>query len=318
MSSSTDFHNQRSRFRSFLDRFSTDSLVAPDPLTDRTLVAVIFILTFIAALTAGLVLFGSAASARWQALLSSEVTVQIRPQPGRNIETDLTRAADLLKQVQGVTKVRIYSYDETMRMLEPWLGQSSSLGGLSIPRLIAVEIDSKAQPDIPAISKELARDIPGTAIDDHRSWTRRLTTLGNSLVIASAAGLILVMTATALAIVFATRGAMVGNREIVEVFYFMGADDRYIARVFQRHFFRLGLRGGILGACLALIILALLRFVVAGTEGLRDMFGFGIIDPLSAVGLAIVIAVLAVALFVSLLASVVSRITVHSTLSRLV
>jgi hypothetical protein len=78
------------------------------------------------------------------------------------------------------------------------------------------------------------------------------------------------------------------------------------------------LRGGILGACLALIVLALLRFVVAGTEGLRDMFGFGIIDPLSTVGLAIVIAVLAVALFVSLLASVVSRITVHSTLSRLV
>ena len=60
--SSTDFHNQRSAWQSFLNRFSTDSLVAPDPLTDRTLVAVIFILTFIAALTAGLVLFGSAAN----------------------------------------------------------------------------------------------------------------------------------------------------------------------------------------------------------------------------------------------------------------
>ena len=318
MSSSIDFHNQRSRLQSFLNRFSTDSLVAPDPLTDRTLVAVIFILTFIAALTAGLVLFGSAASTRWQVILSSEVTVQIRPQPGRNIETDLNRAADFLKQIQGVTKVRAYSNEETMRMLEPWLGQSSSLAGLSIPRLIAVEIDPQSPPDISVIGKQLARDIPGTAIDDHRSWTRRLTTLGNSLVIASAAGLILVMTATALAIIFATRGAMVGNREIVEVFYFMGADDRYIARVFQRHFFRLGLHGSILGASLALIVLALLRFVIAGSEGLRDMFGFGIVDPLSSVGLAIVIAILAVALFVSMLASLVSRMTVHSTLSRLV
>ena len=248
--SSTDFHNQRSVWQSFLNRFSTDSLVAPDPLTDRTLVAVIFILTFIAALTAGLVLFGSAATARWQVLLSSEVTVQLRPQPGRAIDADLNRAAEYLKQVQGVTKVRIYSQDETLRMLEPWLGPASSLGGLSIPRMIAVEINPDAPPDIQAVTQQLAKDIPGTVVDDHRSWTKRLTKLGNTLVVASALGLILVLAATALAIVFATRGAMVGNREIVEVFYFMGADDRYIARVFQRHFFSLGLRGGILGACL--------------------------------------------------------------------
>jgi len=316
--SSTDFHNQRSTWQSFLNRFSTDSLVAPDPLTDRTLVAVIFILTFIASLTAGLVLIGSAATARWQVLLSSEVTVQLRPQMGRAIEADLNRAAEYLKQVQGVTKVRIYSQDETLRMLEPWLGPASSLGGLSIPRMIAVEINPDAPPDIQVVAQQLAKEIPGTVVDDHRSWTKRLTKLGNTLVVASALGLILVLTATALAIVFATRGAMVGNREIVEVFYFMGADDRYIARVFQRHFFSLGLRGGILGACLALIILGALRFMIAGTDGLKDIFGFGAVDPLSSVGLAIIIAILAVALFVSFLASVVSRLTVHSTLSRLV
>ena len=317
MAASTDFHNQRSPWQSFLNRFSTDSLVAPDPLTDRTLVAVIFILTFIAALTAGLVLFGSAATARWQVLLSSEVTVQIRPQPGRSMEADLTRAADTLKQVQGVMKVRIYSQDETLRMLEPWLGPASSLGGLSIPRLIAVELDPDSPPDLIAVGKQLARDSPGTVLDDHRSWTRRLTKLGTTLVIASALGLILVLTATALAIVFATRGAMVGNREIVEVFYFMGADDRYIARVFQRHFFSLGLRGGLLGAFLALIILAGVRLIIAGSGGLKDLFGFGAPDPLSSIGLAIVIAILAVAFFVSFLASVVSRLTVHSTLNRL-
>jgi len=315
--SSTDIYNQRSTWQSFLNRFSTDSLVAPDPLTDRTLVAVIFILTFIVSLTVGLVLFGSAATARWQVLLSSEVTVQLRPQTGRAIEADLNRAAEYLKQVQGVTKVRIYSQDETLRMLEPWLGPASSLGGLSIPRMIAVEINPDVPPDIQVVAQQLAKEIPGMVVDDHRSWTRRLTKLGNTLVVASALGLVLFLTATALAIVFATRGAMVGNREIIEVFYFMGADDRYIARVFQGHFFSLGLRGGILGACLALIILGALRFMIAGSDGLKDVFGFGAVDPLSSVGLAIIIAILAVALFVSFLASVVSRLTVHSTLGRL-
>jgi hypothetical protein len=51
---------------------------------------------------------------------------------------------------------------------------------------------------------------------------------------------------------------------------------------------------------------------------LKDIFGFGAADPLSSIGVAIIIAIGAVALFVSFLASVVSRLTVHSTLSRLV
>ena len=74
----------------------------------------------------------------------------------------------------------------------------------------------------------------------------------------------LVLIATGLAVVFATRGAMAGNREVVEVLHFVGANDDFIARAFQRRFFRLGLRGGIIGSCLALAVFALAGLLAPG------------------------------------------------------
>jgi cell division transport system permease protein len=66
----------------------------------------------------------------------------------------------------------------------------------------------------------------------------------------------LVLVAAGAAVAFATRGAMAGNREVVEVLHFVGANDSYIARVFQARFLRLGLRGGLLGGICACLFIA--------------------------------------------------------------
>ena len=90
---------------------------------------------------------------------------------------------------------------------------------------------------------------------------------------------LLVLAAMGLAVAFATRGAMAGNQEIVGVLHFVGAEDRFIAREFQRHFLRLGLRGGAIGgACAVLVFLGagLLERWMAATPGgdqLQAMFG---------------------------------------------
>ena len=72
---------------------------------------------------------------------------------------------------------------------------------------------------------------------------------------------VLVLVAAGLAVIFATRGAMAGNREVVEVLHFVGANDDFIAREFQRRFFRLGLRGSAIGAGAALLLTLILGFV---------------------------------------------------------
>ncbi len=293
-----------------------ESMVAPDPVTDRALIAVIVILTFMAALTAGLVQFASVATARWQVVLASEVTVQIRPQIGRDIEIDLKHAEDLLRNVHGVTKVRIYPREETVRLLEPWLGSASVLDSLPIPRLIAVQISNDDPPDIISLSQSLTREIPGLSIDDHRTWTRRLSRIGETLIIASFAIFALVMLAVTMAIVFATRGAMAGNRAIIEVLYFIGAEDRYIARVFQFHFFSLGLVGGLIGGSLSIIVLFFLKIIAVNSDGLRETFGLGSVNVLSGPGWSVFVVTLLVVAVVAGLAALVSRITVFKTIDK--
>ena len=82
-----------------------------------------------------------------------------------------------------------------------------------------------------------------------------------------------------LAVAFATRGAMAGNHEIIGVLHFVGAEDRFIAREFQRHFLRLGLRGGAIGGgCAILLFLAAgaVRLYLRSTPGgdqLEALFG---------------------------------------------
>ena len=53
--------------------------------------------------------------------------------------------------------------------------------------------------------------------------------------------------------IMGTRGAMAANRPIVEVLHFVGAQDRYIANRFLRHFLRLGLEGGLIGGLAAML-----------------------------------------------------------------
>ena len=79
----------------------------------------------------------------------------------------------------------------------------------------------------------------------------------------------LVLAATILSVTFATRGAMASNRPIVEVLHFVGAKDAYIARQFQRHFLRLGLRGGLVGGGACIVLFLALGAVTETFDGER-------------------------------------------------
>ena len=72
---------------------------------------------------------------------------------------------------------------------------------------------------------------------------------------------------------------MAGNREIIEALHFVGAADGFIARQFQFHFLRLGLRGGVIGGGAAIVLFLALGFfsrqwtTSAGGEQAEALFG---------------------------------------------
>jgi cell division transport system permease protein len=301
-------------FLQSLPLFRRDPLVAADRVTDRALISVIAIMTFLAAMTAGAAQFAASTTSRWQVLMASEVTVQLKPQGNRPIEADIVRATDILRGTSGVTSVRVFSRDESSKLLEPWLGSASAIEALPIPRLIAVRIDAAEPPDLGALAKAISDVAPGASLDDHRTWTRRLGRISDFFMVASLSALFLVLTATGLAIVFATRGAMAGNREIIEVLHFIGADDRYIAAQFQRHFAVLGVRGGVIGGFTALVLIIILRLIGSSSVGFLDGNG---VSGLALPGSEMILATVLVITLVGIVAGVASRITVYRTIGRL-
>jgi len=229
------------------------ALVPASSIAGRALVTVIAIMTFLASLTAGAAILIADASRGWQEQVAREMTIQIRPTVGRNIEADAAKAVAIAQKMRGVAAVRPYTKDQSEALLQPWLGADLDLSELPVPRLIVVALDPGERLDAGALRRTLAETIPGSSIDDHHLWLERLAIMAKTVVVVAAVIFALVLTAMILAVAFATRGAMAGNREIIEILHFVGAADDFISRQFQRHFFRLGLRGGAIGGGAAIL-----------------------------------------------------------------
>lgn len=235
---------------------SEASIVPADSISGRALLAVIAIMTFLAALTLGAVVLVRSAAGEWQSAVTREITIQIRPSEQRDTEADVRKAAAIASQAAGVASVRPYSKEESARLLEPWLGSGLALGELPVPRLIVVRVEAGAAPDFAALRKQLA-EIPGATLDDHRGFVERMRAMARSAVAVGLGVLALVLAATMMSVMFATRGAMSANRQIIEVLHVVGAKESFIASEFQRHFLLVGLKGGAIGGATAMTLFAL-------------------------------------------------------------
>jgi cell division transport system permease protein len=293
---------------------SPRSIVPADTIAGRSLVAVIAIMTFLAALTLGAVVLIHATATEWQSEVAREVTIQVRPAPGRDIEADVKTAAGIAAAQPGVAGVRPYSKAETARLLEPWLGTGLTLDDLPVPRLIVVRIASDNAPDLAQLAKAVTAQVPGATLDDHRGWVDRMRSMARTAVAIGIGLTVLVLVATVLSVTFATGGAMAANRPIIEVLHFVGAKDGFIAGQFQRHFLLLGLTGGVIGGMAAMLLFLAAGFLgdrfkgTAAQDQVAALFGslsIGVAGYAAIVGLVVTIAVVTAG---------ASRLTVYRTL----
>jgi cell division transport system permease protein len=254
-------------------------IVPKRSIAGRALVAVVAIMTFLASLTTGAVMLVRASAMEWQSDVAREVTIQVRPIEGKNLDAEVARAVEIAKAFPGVGEVRVFTREESARLLEPWLGSGLALEDLPVPRMIVVKLPSGGEFDLAPLRKSLADKVAGASLDDHRAWIDRMRTMAGTTVAGGVGLLILMLVATVLSVIFATRGAMATNRPIVEVLHFIGAKSGFIAGQFQRHFLLLGLEGGMIGGGLAMLlfgaagIAAKLSAGSAGGDQLATLFG---------------------------------------------
>jgi len=223
-------------------------------IAGRALVAVVAIMTFLASITTGAVLLVSASAAEWQSEVASEITIQVRPVAGRDLDRDAAAVADAMRAQSGIVEIRPFTKEESAKLLEPWLGSGLSLDDLPVPRVIVARVQPGTPLDLAALRRRVIQASPSASVDDHRAWIERMRSMTGATVLAGIGILALVIIATIISVSFATRGAMAANRPIVEVLHFVGAGDRYIANRFFRHFLRLGLQGGVIGGGVAMLL----------------------------------------------------------------
>jgi len=292
-------------------------IVPGDSIAGRSLGAVVAIMTFLAALAAGAAMLVASAASDWQAEVAREVTVQVRPAPGRDLDADVAAATAVIRQAAGIADVRAYTKQESAELVEPWLGSGVTLGDLPIPRIIVVKLLPGGAANFAELRKALAAQVPGATLDDHRGWIDRMRTMAETAVAAGMVILALVIAVTVLSVSFATRGAMASNRPTIEVLHYVGATDSFVASQFQRHFLLLGLKGGAIGGGAAMALFGILQAIdvwLIGTPGGEEaaaLFGSLAIGPAGYIAMFVVIVLMA------LVTAVTSRRTVGHTLENI-
>ena len=233
---------------------TTAPVVPPGSVTGRSLTLVIAIMCFLACLTAGAVWMIKESADAWLKDIASEVTVQVEPKDKVDTDKSVLDVVAFMETQPGIRAAKPLSLEASASLLEPWLGSSDALKALPVPRLIAIEIDRANPPDLVAVNAALAKQFKGVTLDDHRRWQQQIRAVTGSFALGGIAIFLLVAAATTAVIVSATKSAMASNRDIVEVLHFVGATDKFIAREFEKHFLRLGVKAGIVGAVLAMLV----------------------------------------------------------------
>lgn len=301
--------------RSRRKRAGPAPIVPANSIAGNALMTVVAIMSFLACLTVGAVTLVQDASQNWQGDINRELTVQIIPRSGVDVDAAVEEAVAIARATPGIANAVALSDNQNLALLEPWLGIGLDIEELPIPRLIVITIDDPGLIDLDAFETALAA-VDGATLDDHRRWTDRLRSMANVSVVVGFAILLLVFTATVLSVVFATRGAMVGNQQIVSVLHFIGAEDGFVAGEFQRHFLLLGLKGGLAGAVAASVVFVLLSLAMAAVRGSPESVQLAALFGNFAVGPTGYFGALGVAFAIALLTAITSRLTVFRYLAQ--
>lgn len=285
-------------------------IVPAQSVAGRTLMLLIGIMTFLSCVTFGGVLLVQKSAVGWSADVGRELTIQIRPLDGEVLDSNIRLAISLAEAIPGVAEARALSIEESQQLLEPWLGAGLDLSDLTIPRLVIVRLSDPNAADINRLESEIA-GIAGASLETHAAWRVQLNTMAGTIVISGILVLGLILVATALAIVFATRGTMSTNREIVDVLHFIGASNRFIAGEFQGRFLMIGLKGGAAGGLAAIVFFIAVGMAMNAVMPEPSSVQLGFFFGRFALGLNGLLGIAGVVMVIAGLTAITSRLTVR-------
>ena len=279
---------------------AAEDLIPDSEGAGRFLPWVVAVMVFFAALAGAAALALQQATGTWRNDMANTITGEIPPLknskvPQGNVNTlDQARLNAVMKALvatAGINKAEPLVAAEIAKLLEPWLGDNSMdglgnlIGDLPLPQLIDVHLSPGQPADLSLLAKRLAKIGPDIHIDDHQIWLGKLIRLSQSLQWMMLACLVMICFATCAVVIFGTRAAFTAHAEVVQLLHVMGAQDGYIARLFQWRALTMGLKGGLIGLTVTAIALFILSRLAADLEG--PLFGNFTLSPFALLSLAL-------------------------------
>ncbi len=239
--------------------------------TSRYLPWLIALMVFLSAVAVAAAFVLGDMVSRWNRDASGTLTVQVTPvagEAGEKLTDDRVRqAVELMQASPGIRAARALDKEQTLALLEPWLGSTDVVRDMPLPRLIDVTVDTNALIDLGVLADRLGNAVPGASLDDHRLWLSRLSNLSVTTQWLIFGILMLIGSVTSATVVYATRTGLAIHRNLIDVLHQIGAPDDYIARQFADRAFSLAFSGGLLGLAMAVPTLTLFGWTTRRIEG---------------------------------------------------
>lgn len=219
---------------------------------------VIGVLCALACLAAIIVSSSHRAAQGWSRDIRSEVTVQVRAS-GLESPTDAAaKAAEVISGVKGVDEAAALEPQKAKDLIKPWLGDAI-LDDLPIPNLVAVRLNAKHPASVISIKKALDLAQLDASVDDHSIWLKDIEQSALIVRLISLSIFIIVGSATAAAVSFATRAGLAVLKDVVEVLSLCGATDIFVAERFQYRFGRMAFEAGLMGSVVAALLVSVIK-----------------------------------------------------------
>lgn len=233
-----------------------DRVVPPSGFTARLTVFSAGAMAFLAVFTMALSFAADRLSDRWSEALVQSATVRISTGEDQ-MERQVKAVLQVLGTTPGVKAARELTPEETQALLAPWFGPDLPVDTLPIPALVEVT-ETGAGFDAEGLRLRLQAEAPGAVLDDHERWRRPLVAAAGRLGWLSVVALLLIGVATAAMVTLAAQAALAANGQVIRVLRLVGAQDRYIARAFERRFSLRAAAGGLVGTAAGLLGVALI------------------------------------------------------------
>lgn len=232
---------------------SSQPLLSPQSDNTRSLIIVLAIMAFLAALALLFSLSADRLRKNWQGDLRRTATVQIMLDNSELREAKLETAINVLKTALPEAAIAPLNQAESQALLKPWLGNLDLPEDLPLPALISVELKNGETISPERLTAALSDEGLIAEVDDHSRWSDQIGRSGRGLK-ASALGLLALIFGAGIAVSsYATQAALSAQRDVIRVLVQVGAEDKFISKLFIRQAGIRGLKGGIIGTALGTI-----------------------------------------------------------------